>query len=45
MNTRDLELVDNLTRDIKYECGDILLQYTVDFYTFYIYMVKEMQFF
>lgn len=44
MNTRDLELVDNLTRDIKYEC-DILLQYTVDFYTFYIYMVKEMQFF
>lgn len=39
MNTRDLELVDNLTQDIKYKCGDTLLQY-IDFYTYILYIQR-----
>lgn len=38
MNTRDLELVDNLTQDIKYKC-DTLLQY-IDFYTYILYIQR-----
>lgn len=39
MNTRDLQLVDNLTQDIKYKCGDTLLQY-IDFYTYILYIQR-----